>query len=460
MPRLSLLALSLGSLLLSVAGCDDPTRPDPDAQLARGTLADGPTNLSGSAVSPHEIALAWTDNSRNEGGFEVHRSAPEDNGTFRFRAQTGGDVGNYSDTELTQGARYCYKVRSFKVTGKTTNVSAFDGPVCVTTLNPPATPTSPSAVPASSRVVDFSWIQTTSPVNGFRVERASAPEGPWEVVTFFIAASPYRDVNRTPDAQVCYRVFAFNNDGSSPASAADCTTPPSAPSGLTAVSNDGQSVDLAWTGPPSAEDGFEIQRSIGNGVWDVVANPPANATTHHDAGLATDTRYFYRMRTRKDGGFSDFSGSVSALTVGTVPAAPTDARAYGIGSTATGVSWNSTGPNVEGFRVERSTNDGLSWHIAGSVPPSHRGLGEEGRTPDSPVCYKVFAFNRLGDSPASDVDCVTPPKAVTDLAAAPAGNGSITLTWSNPSSVTTGYTLEYLQTYGGYGGYGCYYGCY
>ena len=457
-------ALALSSVILVLGGCDDPTRLGPDAQLARGSLADGPTNLSAGPVSPHEMAIGWIDNSRNEGGFELHRSTTGETGAFSLRAHIGADVTSHRDTELAQGGRYCYKIRSFKVYGKTTSYSAFDGPVCATTLNPPAAPTELAVVPASSQVVDVSWRQLSSPVNGFRVERAAAPDGPWESATTFIAASPYRDVNRTPEAQVCYRVVAFNNDGSSPSSAVDCTVPPTAPTDLAAVSADAQSIDLSWTDGSAAEDGFEIQRSIGNGVWGVIATPPANATTHRDAGLATDTRYFYRIRARKDGGFSDFSGSASALTVGTLPAAPTSVAAHGSGSTAAGVSWSSTGANVEGFRVERSTNDGASWEIAGSVPSSHRGFGEDGRTPDAAVCYRVFAVNRLGDSPASATDCVTPPKAVTDLAAAPAGNGSITLTWTNPSRVTTGYSLEYYQSYGygGYGGYGCGYGygCY
>ena len=93
---------------------------------------------------------------------------------------------------------------------------------------------------------------------------------------------------------------------------------------------------------------------------------------------------------------------------------------------------------------------------------AHQGFSEVNRVPEQRVCYRVFAFNRVGDSPASTIDCVTPPSPVDDLVATPAGNGSIDLTWSNPSAVTTGYSIQYLElVYPGYGGY-CYYyyGCY
>ena len=454
--------LVLGSAGL-ILGCSESTGPDPDAALAKGGLSDGPSNISASPASETVMDINWQDNSRNEGGFELHRSTTGATGRFDLLVKTTQNV--HQDQGLTAGAEYCYKVRAFKVSGKNTAVSAFTEVVCRRTLNRPTVPSSVNAVPVNSSAIDVTWVQTSPPaVNGFRVEHSPLPEGPWTDIQFVQAAS-YRDIGRTSEAQVCYRIIAYNNDGSSPPSTPDCTTPPASPTNLAAVSGDAQSVDLTWTDRSAVEDGFEIQRSVDHNTWTVVGTPSANATTHRDEGLVADTRYFYRIRARKDGGFSDFHGSASAQPVGTVPIAPSDVAAYGWSSTGTGVSWANNATNVEEFRIERSINDGASWETVGTTPPNHGAMSDANRTPEQRVCYRVFAVNRVGDSPASTMDCVTPPARVDDLVATPAGNGSIDLTWSNPSAVTTGYSVQYLElVYPGYGGY-CYgygygYGCY
>ena len=70
-----------------------------------------PTNLTARSVSSSQIDLAWTDNSGNETGFKVEQST---NGTsFAQITVAGPNVTRYSDTGLTRGTRYWYRVRAF-----------------------------------------------------------------------------------------------------------------------------------------------------------------------------------------------------------------------------------------------------------------------------------------------------------------------------------------------------------
>lgn len=59
--------------------------------------------------------LSWNDNSNNEKGFQIARKvgACAGTGTWYIRTNVGPDVKTFTDTGLTIGATYCYKVRAY-----------------------------------------------------------------------------------------------------------------------------------------------------------------------------------------------------------------------------------------------------------------------------------------------------------------------------------------------------------
>jgi hypothetical protein len=69
------------------------------------------------------LKLNWTDNSSTENGFEIYRSA--DNVNFTKITTTAANVITYSNTGLTAGNTYFYKVRGVKLQGS--NVTSVTG---------------------------------------------------------------------------------------------------------------------------------------------------------------------------------------------------------------------------------------------------------------------------------------------------------------------------------------------
>ena len=101
---------------------------------------NAPSNTHVVAVSDSRIDVSWQDNSANETGFEVHRSANGSNGTFTVVASTTAGVTVRGDLGLNPSTQYCYKVRAFITVNSLASYSDFSNTACTTTLAPPPPP--------------------------------------------------------------------------------------------------------------------------------------------------------------------------------------------------------------------------------------------------------------------------------------------------------------------------------
>ena len=455
---------ALGITVLLLGGCgDDPVAPGGDVASARVAGGDAPSGLSGWAPSDVQINLGWTDNSRNETGFEIHRSTGGSAGTFAIVGQTGANVTQYSDQGLTPSTEYCYKVRWVRKTGKTT-MSEFSNVFCAYTLGPPPAPTGITTVPGAtswSTWIDVAWSQSTSLAQGFRVERSDSPEGAWTQIAQIASwARSHRDPNRPIEVQACYRVSALNSTyGNSAPSAPVCTAPPARPTELTPTTSatSSRTIDLTWKNNSAVADGYEVHRGSDPSSGSLVATLGAEATSYQDVGLP-DGRHYYRVRARKSGGFSDFSDPASVLIATSPPASSPPIEAHVVGSTSVVLYWSAQPAGVEGYVVRRSIDNGAAWEKVAKVGAFGTSWWDHALTPEQRVCYQIAAYNSAGEGPPSNTDCVTPPAVVSDLRASPGGmdemwNGVVDLEWTDPSRVNTGYSVEYLET-----GYDSYYG--
>ncbi|MBI3982879.1 MAG: fibronectin type III domain-containing protein [Gemmatimonadetes bacterium] len=437
-----------------VAGCEVRSPLGPEF-LARATAA---TSLTATAVSHSLINLAWQDNATNESGWEVHRSTTGPAGSFSLRTTTGANVSATSDGGLLGSTEYCYKVRTFRRTGRRTTYGEFSTVACATT--PPApVPAAPSGVNATPRYgyqIDVTWIDNSTDETGFRVERAASSSGPWTALATKSANVASHTDYVSQEQQFCYRVVAFNSFGESAASDADCTALPAAPTNLAAAVSGG-AVDLSWTDNSVVEDGFQVERAgSGSGwAWSVIATLPANATGYHDAGVTPDNTYWYVVRATKDGGTSGSSEYIQVVVATTIPTAPSDVAAAPQSSSSVAIGWVDGSPNEQGFRVERSIDGGATWEARFTTGVDETGAWDEGLSAETPVCYRVIAFNNLGDSPASNTDCMTPPAGPTGFTATGVDAETVDFAWTDNSGVEDGYEVWVIQCDYYYYGY-CY----
>jgi len=242
-----------------------------------------PSNTHVVAVSDSRIDVYWQDNSANETGFEVHRSADGVNGVFTLVATTAAGVTARGDTGLNPSTSYCYKIRAFKTADGRTRYSDFSNTACATTLAPPPpnAPSNTQVAAVSDSRIDVSWQDNSANETGFEVHRsADGVNGVFMLVATTTAGVTARgDTGLNPSTQYCYKVRAFitvnslasYSDFSNTACATTLAPPP--PPGL--------HVTAATTGVDLDADGYWVdvwKNSGGSLIHATGIGLPANGT--------------------------------------------------------------------------------------------------------------------------------------------------------------------------------------
>ena len=152
------------------------------------------------------------------------------------------------------------------------------------------------------------------------------------------------------------------------------TTPPSAPSGLSAPVS-GSTVSLGWTASTDnvGVSRYNVHRSTTSGFTPGVANRVGqpSGTSYADSGLAAGTYYYRVIAEDAAGNLSAASSQVSATVTAvdtTPPSAPSGLSAPVSGSTVS-LGWTASTDNVgvSRYNVHRSTTSGFTPGVANRV---------------------------------------------------------------------------------------------
>jgi chitodextrinase len=206
--------------------------------LPDSTPPTAPASLSASAFSSTRVDLSWSAATDNIGvtGYLVERCQGAGCSIFTQIAGLAGGVVSFSDTGVTAGNTYSYRVRATDLAGNTggySPVATATTPVPDTT--PPGAPATLSATAVSNSQVNLSWSAAIDNVGvtGYLIERC---QGAGCSTFTQIAAPPgtgttYGDAGLNASTSYSYRVRATDAAGNlgpySPvASATTLATPP------------------------------------------------------------------------------------------------------------------------------------------------------------------------------------------------------------------------------------------
>ena len=194
-----------------------------------------PSNLQATAISSSQINLTWTDNSGNEDGFKIERKTGS-GGTYGQIGTVGGGVVAYSDTGLTCGSTYYYRVRAYNTVGDSSYTSEANG-VLTCPLTVPMAPSNLQATVVSSSQINLSWTDNSSNEDGFKIERKEGVGGTYIIVfTASANASSWANTGLSANTTYYFRIYAYNSVGNSSYSNEVYSTTQSAPpTGMTSI---------------------------------------------------------------------------------------------------------------------------------------------------------------------------------------------------------------------------------
>jgi chitodextrinase len=227
------------------------------------------------------------------------------------------------------------------------------------------------------------------------------------------------------------------------------TTPPTAPSGLTATAASATQVNLSWTA--STDDvgvtGYEIWRGPAGGTLTEIASTGGTGTTYSDTTAAGTTAYDYQVKAFDAAG--NVSGASNTATVttpdGQAPTQPGNFRVTGTTQTSIAVAWDPSTDNVgvSGYNVYVGTG--------AANPTTNTSYTATGLSCGTTYALAVEAYDAAGNKSTQatlngTTDACTdtkPPTAPTGLAASAVNSSQVDLSWtaSTDDVGVTGYEI-------------------
>jgi len=414
-------------------------------------LPAAPTTLVATAASGNRIDLTWLDNADNEAGYRIERCTGAPCSEFTLLVNIAANSTSYSDSALTTGTPYGYRVRAFNDAG----ASAFTAEAS-SVPNVPAIPTALLATTISASRIDLAWVDNATNETGYLVERCVGPTCTDFSTRATLAAgvTTYQDVGLAGSTSFRYRVRATGASGNSAPSniAAASTNPPANPADLVATTFSGTRLDLSWADNADNEATYELERCTGVSCTDFapLVSLAANTIAHSDVTVAIDTRYRYRLRATNNAGVSAYTAIADGSTVR--PAAPTAFTALTTSSSSVRLTWSDASDNETVFVLERCTGAGCTdFALVDSIAAGGTQYDDEGLATATTFRYRLVAANAAGQSAVAG-----PVTASTNLPADPSSvsatvvSGSrIDVTWSDNSDSETRFRIERC------GGQGC-----
>ena len=422
-----------------------------------------PDGLAASPVDETTIDLTWVDNATDESAYRVERS-PNGGVTWAEIASLPANSTFYSDTGLTCGTGYAYRVRAYRAAdglfSNYTNVVSASTVLCP----PPEAPSALNVAPFSTTQLDLTWADNATDESGYRIERSPDGGATWAEITGLPANSTsYSNTYLICGTSYTYRVRAYRaSDGqfsayTNEASALTlaCPPPPAPPTVLSAVAVSETQIDLSWIDNGTDETAYSLERSPDGLTWAEIVALPADTTGYSDIGLTCGAIYAYRIRTYRaaDDQFSAYSNEASTLTLAcpvVPPDAPTALSAVAASDTQIDLTWVDNATDESTYRIERSL-DGITWAEIVTLPADTTNYSNIGLVCDTIYVYRVRAYRVAGDqfsaysNEASTLTLacpVPPPNAPTVLNAVAVSDTQIDLTWVDNATDESAYRIE------------------
>ncbi|MDA3837705.1 MAG: hypothetical protein PF574_01840 [Candidatus Delongbacteria bacterium] len=249
-----------------------------------------PSNLTAD-VSGMNITLNWDDNSIGEAGFKIDRKYNGDPWDLDF-AQVGSDVVTWNETVADTG-KYYYRMQGYLGTDESAGSEVTELWLQVD-LNPPS---NISYERVALDTISITWDDNSDNEDGFKIDK-KVGESNWveNYSTLDSNITTWVDGSAEINQNLQYRIKSYKIQyySSSVETGIIYNTIPT-PANFTANIS-GMNITLNWTDSLNGEEGFKIDRKVGNSTWvDDYAAVGADIITWNETVVDTG-KYYYRIK--------------------------------------------------------------------------------------------------------------------------------------------------------------------
>ncbi|MGH8175610.1 MAG: fibronectin type III domain-containing protein [Steroidobacter sp.] len=334
------------------------------------TAPTAPATLTANRVSHTRTDLSWAASTDIVGvtGYRVERCTGATCTTF---AQlTTRTTTTYSNTGLTAGTTYRYRVRAVDGAGNLSGYSPIATSAALETT-PPSTPASLTATAISQTQINLSWAASTDNIGilNYRVERCTGAACTNFSQITTRTTTTYSNTGLSAGTSYRYRVRASdaagNLSGYSPIANATTldTTVPTTPGAPTFSNLTATSATANWTASTDNVGVVGYNYRLNAGTWQTLGNVTSVALT----GLSPGTNYTFEVRARDAAGnLSAIASSTFSLSDSTAPGAPGTPAISSITASSATATWSAATDNVAVTGYDYRL-DAQAWQTLGNV---------------------------------------------------------------------------------------------
>jgi hypothetical protein len=392
-------------VLIDSITIDSPAPPPPPAPPI------APTGLLAAATSNTAINLTWSDNSNNETGFRIERSIAGQG--FVEIATVAAGITSFSNTNLTGGTAYAYRVRAYNTSftssytngaAATTPAAALPSPWLNSDIGAVGATGSASAINGVFTINgsgdnvwgtadSFNYAYRSWTGDGQIVARATLPNDGFEGIMFreSLAANSKQTSVLIDDSRTGF-VRRTTTGGTSTSNDVNVAAP--------------QYLKLIRTG-----DSFTAYRSATGSGWTQIGGainiPMAPTIFVGLLGCSTDAGIIQTFT------MDNVQTSVSTAVTPTLPTAPSGLAASAAGACQIDLTWTDASTNEDGFKIERRVGFG-AWLEIATVAAGVTSYSSTVLASSTGYSYRVRAFNNLaGNSTYSSIATATTAAGAT-----------------------------------------------
>ena len=426
------------------------------SDILSGKPLPSATSLTAEAAGYKAVKLTW---SAVDGvtGYEIYRTTTGSASYKKIGTVTNGKT-SYSDTKVTAGTSYTYKVRAYKTVNGSQVYGDYSNEAAATpALEAPQT----TLKNTSYNSVMITWNQISG-AHGYKVYRSTKKDSGYKAVKTINDKTTvtYTDKKLSPGTQYYYKVCAFRTVGSKNVegqysevqaikAAPEAVTLKSEAAGATAIKLTWNKVDM-----PSTGGGYAVYQVV-NGADQLLKRCSTKSTSYTVTGLTAGQKYTFKVVSfaKDKKGKRAYGGTSNILTAAPklLPVTIDTIKAGKYNSVV--LTWNVTSAGDEdGYIVYRATSKKGSYKQIGTAKRKSGSL--TGSYTDNNVkigkkyYYKVVTYKNIDGgkvirSSYSGVKSITAAPSVPTVKIKSAGNESLKITWKKVKASKSSYVKGY-----------------